>query len=80
MQEVGGAILAGKKVFPIIWDQPATALPAWMQQYQPINRAGAPPEQVAAEISRVVQVIKGEKRDALVLAGLLVGGWLLFGK
>ncbi|ADL55250.1 toll/interleukin-1 receptor domain-containing protein [Gallionella capsiferriformans] len=80
MQEMGAAIVGNKKLIPIIWDQPAEALPGWMKQFQAVNLAGASQQDAVAAFGRIAETIKSEKQKGLVILGLLVAGLVAFGK
>jgi hypothetical protein len=80
MQEMGAAIVGNKKLIPIIWDQPAAALPGWMKEFQAVNLAGASQQEAVAAIGRIAEAIKAEKQKGLVIIGLLVAGLVAFGK
>lgn len=80
MQEMGVAIGGNKKLVPIVWDQPAEALPGWMSQFQAVNLAGASQQDAMATISRIAETIKAEKQKGLVILGLLFAGLMVFGK
>lgn len=83
MQEMGVAIGHGKKMIPIIWDLPPSALPGWMQQYQPVNLANASQDQVMIKLFQMTSTIKQDKdaqQKALLIGGLLLLGLAIFGK
>lgn len=80
MQEMGMAIGASKKLVPIIWDIQRNMLPGWMQQFEPVNLAGASQQDVLATMTHIASSIKEEKRNAAVIAALLVAGLVLFAK
>lgn len=80
MQEMGAAIVGNKKLIPIIWDQPADALPGWMKEFQAVNLAGTSQQEAVAAIGRIAEAIKAEKQKGLVILGLLVAGLVAFGK
>lgn len=83
MQEMGVAIGNSKRLFPIIWDQTSKELPGWMQQYHPVDLAGASQEQIVAKLSEMTDTIKREKEDqqkVLIIGGLLLLGIAIFGK
>ncbi len=80
MQEMGAAIVGNKKLIPIIWDQPAEALPGWMKQFQAVNLAGASQQDAVAAFGRIAETIKVEKQKGVVILGLLMAGLLAFGR
>jgi len=83
MQEMGVAIGSSKRMIPIIWDQPPSALPGWMQQYQPVNLVGASQDQVMNKLNQMAGSIKQDKEEqkqkALLIGGLLLLGMAIFG-
>jgi len=80
MQEMGVAIGANKRLVPIIWDIQRTMLPGWMQQFEPVNLAGASQQDVLASMSHIAASIKEEKRNAAVIGALLLAGLALFAR
>lgn len=80
LQEMGVAIGAQKKLIPIIWDMPPEQLPGWMREYQPLSLIGATPEKIKQDIGRIAEVIKAEKRNALLIGGLLVAGLIFLSR
>jgi hypothetical protein len=74
MQEMGAAISANKKLIPIIWDMPRASLPGWMQQYEPVNLAGATQDDVLRSMAHIASSIKEEKRNSAIIGALLLAG------
>lgn len=72
-QELGGAVLANKKIVPIVWDMPTSMLPGWIGQYQAINIAGALAEEIRQQVTRIAEQVKADN-----LKGLLILGAALF--
>ena len=80
MQEMGVAIGANKKLVPIIWNIQRNMLPGWMQQFEPVNLAGASQQDVQAALTHIAASIKEEKRNGAVIGVLLLAGLALFAK
>jgi len=80
MQEMGVAIGANKKLVPIVWDVLPEELPGWMKEYQAVNLGGANQEEALAAIERISEAIKSEKKNGVIILGLLVAGLMLFGR
>jgi hypothetical protein len=78
-QELGAALIAKKKLVPIVWDMPPSELPGWVGQYQALNLAGASTAGIQAQITAIAGRIKSDKAKGLLIAGLLVAGLLAFG-
>lgn len=77
-QEIGGALLASKRLIPIIWDISPNELPGWARNVQAIDLRGSMvglPNQVAAIANRINQ----EKTQGLIItAGVILLGILVF--
>jgi TIR domain-containing protein len=75
-QELGAALARQKKLVPIVWDLPVSALPGWTGHIQAVDLAGASPEQVQARITAIAARIKADKTKGLLIGGLLLAGLL----
>jgi hypothetical protein len=73
-QELGAAIARQKKLVPIVWDMPPSALPGWTGHIQAVNLAGASTDQVWAQITAIAEQIKADKAKGLLIGGLLLAG------
>jgi hypothetical protein len=71
-QELGAALITGKKIVPIVWDMPPSELPGWIDQIHALNIAGAPVERIRMEITNIAQRVKADKRNGLLTAGALI--------
>lgn len=71
-QELGAALISGKKIVPIVWDMSPSELPGWISQFHALNIAGAPVERIRVEITNVAQQVKADKRNGLLVAGALL--------
>lgn len=80
MQEMGVAIGANKKLVPIVWDIAPTSLPGWMQQFQAVNLGGSTQQEAMAAIGRVAETIRTEKTNGLTILGLVIAGFMIFGR
>ena len=77
---MGAAVIAQKKLIPVVWDMPPSELPGWIKEYQALNIAGATIHQVQTHLSNYAVQIKNEKLWNGVFAGLLVAGLFLAAK
>lgn len=73
-QEIGGTVVAEKKLVPIVWDMPPENLPGWAKEYQALNLANATPETVRLQISQIAAKIKTDKFVGYAIGGLLLAG------
>jgi TIR domain len=73
-QELGAAIAKQKKLVPIVWDMPPSALPGWTGQIQAVNLAGASADQVQAQITIIAEQIKADQAKGFLIGGLLIAG------
>ena len=78
-QELGAALITQKKLIPIVWDMSPSELPGWVQHHQALNLAGAPIEQVKAQMTSIANRIKSDKAQGLLVAGLLVAALFALG-
>lgn len=77
-QEMGAAVIAQKKIIPLVWDMPPSELPGWIKEIQALDLQSMNIHQVQAYLSAYAGQIKNEKFWGGVVAGLLVVGGLLF--
>jgi len=77
-QEIGAAIIAEKRLVPIIWDMEPSDLPGWANQVQALNLTGASVDEVCHQISKISERIKADKNNGYLIAGLLVAALLIF--
>src|ERR1700680_1009066 len=73
-QELGAAIAKQKKLVPIVWDMPPSALPGWAGHIPAVNLAGASADQIQAQITAIAEQIKADKAKGLLIGGLLLAG------
>lgn len=72
-QECGAAIIAGKKIVPVVWDMSPAALPGWLDRYQALDLRGATIQQLAMRIAEIARSIHSDKA-----VGNLIGIGLIF--
>jgi len=77
-QEMGAAIIAKKRIIPIIWDMSPSELPGWIKELQALDLRSMNIHQVQAYLSAYAGHIKNERFWGNVFAGLLVVGGLIF--
>jgi hypothetical protein len=73
-QELGAAIAKQKKLVPIVWDMPPSALPGWTGHIQAVNLAGASADEIRVQITAIAEQIKADKAKGLLIGGLLLAG------
>jgi hypothetical protein len=73
-QELGVALAKQKKLVPIVWDMPPSALPGWTGHIQAVDLAGASADKVRAQITAIAEQIKADKAKGLLIGGLLLAG------
>jgi TIR domain len=78
-QELGGALIAQKKLVPIVWDMSPSELPGWTQHFQALDLAGATLEDAKAHMSSIASRIKSDKAQGLLIAGLAVAALFALG-
>lgn len=78
-QEIGGALLAKKKIIPVVWEMPPSELPGWLNQIQALDIRNQTPLQTQARIIHLAQQMKTTKENGLLVGAALVAGfiWLL---
>ena len=79
-QELGAALVTGKKIVPIVWDMPSSELPGWINQIHALNITGALVEVIRMQVSQIAEQIKANKRNGLLVAGALLLGFLAIAK
>ena len=75
--EVGGSIMLGKTLIPVVWDIPISELPDWLKQYQAIDFseiAELKGEEIKAKLSPVVGKIKCDKNIGRLILAIFVAG------
>ncbi len=77
---MGAAVIAQKKLIPVVWDMPPSELPGWTKEYQALNLAGTTVEQIQNHLTSLAGQIKTEKFWGGVFAVLLIGGLIFAGK
>jgi hypothetical protein len=76
--EYNGAIVAGKKLVPIMWDVLPPDLPPWISDFQGVSLKGAPPEDVTLQVMQLAARIKQDKVQGQLVVGAILMGvlWL----
>ena len=77
--EVGGAIVGGKKLVPIMWDIQPSDLPRWISDFQGLNLTGVTLENISLQVAQLAGRIKQEKVKGQLAVSAIVAGvlWLL---
>jgi hypothetical protein len=76
-QEVGGAIVSGKHVIPIVWDMPPCELPAWARDLQAIDIRGAAVGVVSSQVASIAKRIRGDKDKGAIIVAAAIAALLL---
>lgn len=75
-QELGAALVMGKKIVPIMWDVSPSELPGWISQYQGLNLRGATIESVSQQVAALAAKVKADKQTGQIVAGAFLFGLL----
>lgn len=73
-QEIGGALVASKKVVPVVWDMDPSELPGWLRNYQAIDLRACTLPELQAAIAALAKRINQDKVVGLVILAALVAG------
>jgi hypothetical protein len=76
--EVGGAILAKKKLVPIMWDVPPAELPRWISDFQGLNLTEATMEDIDTQVGELAARVKASKVNGQLVAGAVLAVALFF--
>ena len=81
-QELGSAVLNGKKVIPVVWDMDPGQLPGWLREYQALVLCGNDAQRIRASVEQFIQQLVREKkiRQVTVIALLGLAAIALFAK
>ena len=79
-QEVGGALVGGKKLVPIVWDMDPSSLPGWLRDYQALNLRGMDWQQIRAGVSSIAKRIKADDVAGLLIVSALIAGLIYVGR
>lgn len=72
-QEIGGAMMAGKNIIPVVWEISPAELPGWLGQYQALDLRGATVGQIAERLAEIARPIQSRKA-----VGTLIGAGLIY--
>ncbi|NGZ97349.1 MAG: toll/interleukin-1 receptor domain-containing protein [Nitrospira sp. WS110] len=78
-QEIGGALIAQKRLIPVVWEMPPSELPGWVSQIQALDIRNQTPLQIKARIIGLAQQIKATKEKGVLIGAALATAfiWLL---
>ena len=78
LQETGMAMATDKRLIPITWDIDPSELPGWVDRRQALNLKGATLQQIQARIAELANMIRADKTQGDIIAGVVVFGlfWL----
>ncbi|MEK6281980.1 MAG: toll/interleukin-1 receptor domain-containing protein [Acidobacteriota bacterium] len=78
-QEIGGALLASKKLVPIVWDMSPTELPGWAREIQAVDLRGSTMIELQNQVSAIAGRIRQEKTRGLLILGGIILAFFAFG-
>lgn len=70
-QEIGAALIASKRIVPIVWDIPPSELPGWLHEFQAISFAGATYAQQQQKVQSIAKNIRQDKEKGLLIIGAI---------
>jgi hypothetical protein len=73
-QEIGGALLASKKLVPIVWDMSPGELPGWARGVQAIDLRDSTMLGLQQQVGTIARQIKQEKTKGLLILGAIILG------
>lgn len=78
-QEIGGALLAQKRLIPVVWELEPSELPGWINQIQALDIRNQTRSQIQGRIIELAQQMKATKDTGVLIGAALVAGfiWLL---
>ena len=78
-QEIGGALIAQKRLIPVVWQMAPSDLPGWLNQIQALDIRNQTPAQIRARIIDLAQRMRATKKKGVLIGAALVAGfiWLL---
>ena len=78
-QEIGGALIAQKRLIPVVWQMAPSELPGWINQVQARDIRNQTPAEIQARIIDLAQQMKATKDKGFLIGAALVAGfiWLL---
>jgi hypothetical protein len=78
-QEIGGALIAQKKLIPVVWQMAPSELPGWVNQVQALDIRNQRLAQIQVQIIDLAQGMKATKDKGVLSGAALVAGfiWLL---
>lgn len=73
-QEMGAALISGKKIVPIMWDVEPSQLPIWVSQYQGLCLQGHSMESIQSQVASLSAKVKADKVRGMWVAGAMLAG------
>lgn len=73
-QEVGGAFFGGKTIIPIVWDMDPSKLPGWARHVQAVDLRGKRPEEIAAQVRSIAELLRASRSKSDLITLALIGG------
>lgn len=71
-QEIGGALLASKKLVPIIWDIVPEELPGWLNSIQALDLRGSTMVDLRKHVANIAHRIKQENAKGMLIVGAVL--------
>ena len=75
-QELGAALITGKKIVPIMWNVTPSQLPGWISHFKGLDLRGATLETITEKVSALAKEVKADKVKGQLVAGALFAGIL----
>jgi len=72
-QEIGAAISQNKRIIPVVWDMPPSALPGFLKKVQACDMRTKDPRTLMEVLGRVTTSIKKHKIISVIILGIIIG-------
>lgn len=73
-QELGAALITGKKIVPIMWDVEPSQLPIWVSQFQGLCLKGQSMESIQHQVASLSAKVKANKIKGMWVVGAMLAG------
>ena len=75
-QEIGGALIAQKKLIPVVWQMAPADLPGWLNQTQALDIRNQTPAQIRTRIIALAEQMRATKQQGALIGAALVGAFI----